>query len=351
MMVSAFGIFFLLVAGYHCVAATEEVSPDEEQASYSGGGGYGEPQSKEFYIDAKEGNPYDPTEKMTCSAYNPNFCFAEHRLQIQDYLSPHVMEPDKLNEIRKKLWDGKVVVIENAFLPDFAESMHQELLQLNYSLFESYHPDGFHYSHHNVYDKVPFNPFLLAACDIFDSQQSKSFMSDLTGRDCNGRLVYGASWYAPGDHSLPHSDHVSAKTVAYVWHLSKNWLPEWGGALYWCPEENHHAYVHASFNTLTLFSVHVDTNHMVTQVSPHATENRLAWNGWWTHNFYPTPDEVIDFLDTPEKRRKLTRDHIQYIQEMLKKGDFKEDVKVRVESLMAMENAETFGPPKFIHRF
>ena len=27
--------------------------------------------------------------------------------------------------------------------------------------------------------------------------------------------------------------------MSYVWHLSKNWRPEWGGALYWA--QNDHA--------------------------------------------------------------------------------------------------------------
>ena len=45
--------------------------------------------------------------------------------------------------------------------------------------------------------------------------------------------------YQSGDHSLPHTDWVGQRTVSYVWHLSKGWRPEWGGALYWA--HNDHA--------------------------------------------------------------------------------------------------------------
>ena len=61
----------------------------------------------------------------------------------------------------------------------------------------------------------------------------------LTRRPVGGNSAYRAprpgdttgapSWYDTGHHSLPHTDWVGQRTVAYVWHLSKNWKPEWGG--------------------------------------------------------------------------------------------------------------------------
>mmetsp|Transcript_13655 Transcript_13655/g.20368 ORF Transcript_13655/g.20368 Transcript_13655/m.20368 type:complete len:118 (-) Transcript_13655:313-666(-) len=71
---------------------------------------------------------------------------------------------------------------------------------------------------------------------MFETEETKEFMSELTGRDCSGESVGAPSYYEIGDHSLPHTDHVGQRSVAYIWHLSKTWKAEYGGGLYWAPE-------------------------------------------------------------------------------------------------------------------
>src|SRR5206468_8983413 len=61
----------------------------------------------------------------------------------------------------------------------------------------------------------------------------------------------------PGDHLLPHDDRLrtgenDSRQLAFVWHLTKNWRPTWGGDFYWCPEDRYFTPV---FNTLMLFTV------------------------------------------------------------------------------------------------
>jgi Rps23 Pro-64 3,4-dihydroxylase Tpa1-like proline 4-hydroxylase len=95
--------------------------------------------------------------------------------------------------------------------------------------------------------------------------------------------VFSASWYLPGDHSLPHTDAIASgggarRQVAFIWHLAKDWQSEWGGALFWCPKT---LYLPPVFNSLVLFNVGPGTSHFVTQVSPYAGK-RLAINGWRT---------------------------------------------------------------------
>ena len=81
---------------------------------------------------------------------------------------------------------------------------------------------------------------------------------------------------------MPHSDDSAGRTVAFVWHLSRNWDPEWGGSLFWQAEPSGRAYIPASYNTLHLFSVTRQSDHFVTPVSAYAEEERLAFNGWFT---------------------------------------------------------------------
>jgi Rps23 Pro-64 3,4-dihydroxylase Tpa1-like proline 4-hydroxylase len=63
-----------------------------------------------------------------------------------------------------------------------------------------------------------------------------------------------------------------------VWHLTRDWNPSWGGDFYWIPSR---ASLPPSFNTLLLFVVTNQSDHFVTTVSPYASGQRLAINGWW----------------------------------------------------------------------
>lgn len=149
--------------------------------------------------------------------------------------------------------------------------------------------------------------------DIFNHPDSMEWIANLTGRVTTAPHSGSASRYFPGDFSMPHTDYAADRTVAYVWHLSYDWHRAWGGALYWCGEKhNAEAYVHATFNTLNLFSVTRYTEHMVTMVAPNVpnTHKRLAWNGWWRDDraldFANYPIEAV--YDTHDKRLLLTAD-------------------------------------------
>jgi 2OG-Fe(II) oxygenase superfamily len=212
---------------------------------------------------------------------------------LQTYLSPHVLADDAVRRIATGIAAGKLVLLRNALREPFAERMFQCLdTFVDWKLHETYsqsprgreHRDPFQYHHHNIYDESVYPPDLKWCQDIFSSEETTRLIGQLSGQDCSGSTSFSASWYQPGDHSLPHNDRVisdkpnEVRTVAFVWHLSKDWRPEWGGALYWCPTLR---YVPPSFNTLALFVVTRVSTHFVTQVSPYARTKRLAINGWW----------------------------------------------------------------------
>jgi thioredoxin 1 len=206
----------------------------------------------------------------------------ERLLSIETHLRPSVRAA--LAEVGPRLAAGGLVAIRDAFDPDFAERMHRSLDTCTaWRLHEGYE-EHFHYHHHNVYELGEF-PVDLAWCSkIFDSSPTKQWVSRLSGRSCLGPAEVSASWYVPGDHSLPHNDVAardasSNRQVAFVWHLAKDWRSEWGGALFWCSKG---CYLPPVFNTLWLFNVVPESNHFVTHVSPYARGKRLAINGWWT---------------------------------------------------------------------
>jgi thiol-disulfide isomerase/thioredoxin len=203
-------------------------------------------------------------------------------LSIETYLRPPVRAA--MTEVAPRLAAGGLIAIRDAFEPDFSERMFRSLDGCaTWRVYENYE-DQFHYHHHNLYDGDQYPADLAWCAKLFDSSDTKAWVSRLSARSCPGPAEVSASWYLPGDHSLPHNDVVAndanaSRQVAFVWHLSKDWRPEWGGALFWCSKG---CYLPPSFNTLWLFNVGPESTHFVTHVSPYAQGKRLAINGWWT---------------------------------------------------------------------
>jgi hypothetical protein len=244
-----------------------------------------------------------------------NLALRDAVFSIETYLRPSLRGPGSaMEQAGARLAAGALVVIRGAFEPAFAERMHRSLDACTTWLLYEKHEEHFHYHHHDLYRErntrslsssrsLPREAYPpdLAWCDkVFGSAMTRAWATRLSGRLCEGPTVFTASWYLPGDHSLPHTDAIRSgsdgrRQVAFVWHLAKDWQPEWGGALFWCPKA---LYLPPVFNTLVLFNVGPATSHFVTQVSPSAQGKRLAINGWWTgpagtgEQVEPTPDRI-----------------------------------------------------------
>lgn len=240
---------------------------------------------------------------------------------LERYLNPKLFEDEAtMRDIGEQLRAGEVVVLRDAFRPEFAEMVHAELSAKSaaWELNEAYFPDGYHHRHHNIYDRGSWSARLNMTQDVFTDESSQQFISKLTARDCSGEVTGAPSWYQSGDHSLPHTDWVAQRTVAYVWHLSKNWKPEWGGALYWAQNDHAVATYPASFNTLVLFSVTTKSAHFVTTVSPHHKGQRLTFNGWWNAAWTPSvQDDLEGALSDPIRRQAITHTQLQAMTDLL----------------------------------
>jgi len=203
---------------------------------------------------------------------------------IDFFLNPKVFSnPNRKQQISEHLAGGGLVVIRNAMQRQFAASMSECLEQMSeWQLFEG-EGEHFHYHHHNVFEEKLFPPALSQCHEVFRAEATRRFMADLSQRDCSGEMLFAPSLYLPGDHSLPHNDVMPHndgwRQVAFVWHLTKHWQPNWGGDFYWCSKTRP---ISPSFNTLILFNVGYNSVHFVTHVSAYASSKRLAISGWWT---------------------------------------------------------------------
>ena len=129
---------------------------------------------------------------------------------IATFLNPELFEnPDTINDIKTKLRAGKPVIINNAFIPEYAEAVYHELSAAE-NAFEpfvySHEEDDFSCNHYNIYDLKKYTPLMNATLELFNSAATKEFASELSGRRCGGESWPSASWYKPGSHSLPHTD-------------------------------------------------------------------------------------------------------------------------------------------------
>jgi 2-oxoglutarate-Fe(II)-dependent oxygenase superfamily protein len=203
-------------------------------------------------------------------------------LSLRMILDPVVLQPDNWSRIQGALRELKLVVIRDAIKTTYAERVHASLCQCpHWAPYEGAN-DDFHFRHHNLYVKGVYPPEISECQAFFSAEDTKSLIGELSGRDCSAETSFSASWYMPLDYSLPHDDCTSGppprRQVAFLWHLTKDWDPRWGGHLYWGPSQQ---LVAPSFNTLMLFAIYPHSRHFVAPVAPNAVGKRLAISGWW----------------------------------------------------------------------
>lgn len=90
-----------------------------------------------------------------------------------------------------------------------------------------------------------------------------------------------ATAFGPGDFLTGHDDDVPGKDrlAAYVFGLTPQWRPEWGGLLLFHGTRDATAFaLEPRFNTLDLFAV--PQRHSVSMVTPAARDRRYAVTGW-----------------------------------------------------------------------
>lgn len=113
---------------------------------------------------------------------------------------------------------------------------------------------------------------------------SPAFIAFARGVTGDARIDFAdaqATRYRPGHVLTTHDDRSPGKNRlhAYVLNLTRNWSPDWGGALIF-PSTTGAAIngFTPTFNALNLFRV--PQLHAVTQVTDFARNDRLAITGW-----------------------------------------------------------------------
>ena len=124
-------------------------------------------------------------------------------------------------------------------------------------------------------------------CQFFEflrSDDMSEFIKSVTGIDMRKLRHAFSSRYLSNFFLSPHPDREQGK-IGFVYSLSKDWRPEWGGNLHFMDEDYRTITrtVVPVFNRLTLFDIPSPSGvpHYVSHVAPGVKAKRLSVAGWF----------------------------------------------------------------------
>lgn len=115
---------------------------------------------------------------------------------------------------------------------------------------------------------------------FLQSDDFKRFITDETG--IKNPTIYEtfSSVYDRGDYLSMHPD--AKRGVAFIFNLTKDWLPEFGGLLNVKQEDGTYKAIIPEYNSLVLLQLgEAGTPHFVSEVSAYAPKPRIAISGWY----------------------------------------------------------------------
>jgi len=116
------------------------------------------------------------------------------------------------------------------------------------------------------------------------SDELLSFMENISGERYTSYNTMFASKYTEGCFLSPHTDHSNGD-IGFVYQLTKDWKPQWGGLLNFMDDSGKMitSVEVPTFNSLTLFHLPGGSGkwHYVSHVNPGVEAARLAYTGWF----------------------------------------------------------------------
>lgn len=152
----------------------------------------------------------------------------------------------------------------------YAQARHDfQYCYKNYPIFDA-HREGRNREHvlHKFYEWL-------------DSEEYLDMVRTVTGYDDVSFVDAQATRFDAGHFLSCHDDSAEGKNrrAAYIFNLTREWSPDWGGYLQLLDDDGHiRRGLQPSFNVLNLIAV--PQPHNVSLVSPFAAASRLSVTGW-----------------------------------------------------------------------
>jgi hypothetical protein len=216
--------------------------------------------------------------------------FAEEgRIQIADFLAPQGVDALRTELAASARWrhvmKGGATVFEIA-RPDLEALPRAKRDEIDTAIHEGA-ASGFQFRYDVI--RVPDSdaerraaPGLLPRfARLMGERATLGFLAAVTGLHDLGFADAQATGYRGGDFLTRHDDLADGKArrLAYVYGLTRDWQPEWGGLLQFNDADGGIARtIVPRFNALSLFRV--PQPHGVSYVAPFAGAIRLSITGW-----------------------------------------------------------------------
>jgi len=163
-------------------------------------------------------------------------------------------------------------------------------------------------------------------------EEIKQKIANYLGKTFNNMISASCSKYDHGDYLLCHDDRVDDRSVAFIYYLNYDWLPEWGGTLdvYSVDDMNCATEIvqniNPEFNSLIFFPVEKYTYHQVAENT--STFSRISINGWFhcddlSWEMYNQPVKYLSPIYTPHS---VSPDRCKTVAEMCIEPMFEESI-------------------------
>jgi len=312
--------------------------------------------------DGADGTATTATTANTTNNSTSTDFQVKQNASVLDYLNPQLFEYMKESgkeKIQQVLASDGLVIIRNAFQKDFADfvwsTMNNKTCQWDAAQVQN--PTGFRSDKSWDPDCGPNAHSFNQSKSIFQHPDTKKFVGELVQRNTDGEAIARGSKFKINDYTGPHNDSLDYRVLTFLWYLCKDWNPEWGGALVYGSALPEKAYVHASYNTMALFSVGLYSSHLVTTISPHSAGNqRMAIGGWYTSSIESITAKTIDdpledLYATRVQRRNITAFGAEYLKSLpigaIKNKDRRQKI-FDIVQLVQAENERPKGDPTMI---
>lgn len=256
------------------------------------------------------------SDDTLCSSENENASELHSESSLLDFLDPTILEDEVLlDEIKSKLLEGRLVVIQDAFKPEFAEFVHSQISsddvdwtreqhitssdgiqrivlkdtgEENESLSEeirsiiaqSTWESSWQRVVGQVEKKSSTNSRIVSQLQrMLAATGSRTFMHEkICTRSCMGSDVeVEVNEHNGGDYSTYQNGFAGWRSVNMIWQLSKDWDSKWGGAFFWGQSKTMQTgYHYPTFNSLVLYIPTPYSTFYVTPVSNIAKGRLLS---------------------------------------------------------------------------
>ena len=123
---------------------------------------------------------------------------------------------------------------------------------------------------------------VLQLSNYLNSRKFVKKLSDATGISLENRAAnLSLTRYGRSDFCSSHTDLWADRKITFLLHLTKNWMPHWGGQLAILNDDHTQILrtISPSFNSLIIFKVPL--SHCVMPVAGHCPVFRYTLGGWY----------------------------------------------------------------------